>query len=106
MASESVKLESNQYITFRGKPLLRDAHRICYGDNAEPFVLELIILTDKKDEASGEMVPDMIMGNIVSTDPATPQSERVVKNFMKNGLYEALDYGVDMLEHELKKASK
>ena len=37
-----------KYITFRGKPLVRENNIICYGNMEDKYYLFLMILTNKK----------------------------------------------------------
>ncbi len=85
-----------EYIVYRDRPLVRDNNRYVYGSNDEAHVLYLMVLTTKKVEKAE--VPDAIIGQIISTDHTKPNSERMVKQFQANGLYEALDIGAVWLD--------
>jgi len=57
------------------------------------------VLTYK--EVHGEQVPSDILIQIQSTDKSLPIVERSLKQGMKKGLYEALDFGASWLENAL-----
>ncbi len=89
-------LKANQYLTYRGKPLVRQNNLIYYGSMSDPYVLFLMILSNKKvtsPDGKVSEIPDQIMVQLVSTDKSKSVSERTVKQYMKNGLYDAMDIG-------------
>lgn len=101
MTGTRVQLEESQYMLYRGKPFVRDAHQICYGDMQDPYVLHLMVVSTKK---VGDIeVPDAVFGEICSTDTAKTTAERSVKTFNKSGLYEALEFGISQLNRYNKK---
>ena len=92
----STILGKDKYTMFRGKPLVREGNQIVYGSMEDKYFLFLGIMTTKK--VGNKEVPDQIMIQIQSTD-----DKKVVKFGMKNGLYEAFEYGLIWLDTELKK---
>lgn len=88
---------NGKYLTFRGKPLVREDRQICYGDMKDKYVLVLGIISTKS--MNGKEVPDEILIQIQSTD-----DHKVVKFGKKNGLYEAFEFGLIWLDNELKNA--
>ena len=90
-------LEKGKYIMYRGKPLVREGQQIYYGSMDDKYVLFLGIMSTKK--MGDKDVPDQVLIQIQSTD-----DKKVVKFGMKNGLYEAFEYGLIWLDTELKKA--
>ena len=88
------------FSTYKGKPLVKKDNIICYGDPKDRAVLVLTVLSNK--QVGGEEVPDMILIQVQSTDTSLPITERVLKQGMKNGLYQALDFGASWLENTLK----
>lgn len=87
-----MELNKNQYVIYKGLPLVRDGDTIYYGDLNDKYLLVLNILTKKE---NGE--PDMIMVQICHTE----NRNKIVsgKQAFKNGLYDALDLGIIWLEH-------
>ena len=90
-----MELNKNQYVMYKGLPLVREGDTICYGDLNEKYMLILNILSKK---GNGE--PDMIMVQICYTE----DKNKIVKGkqAFKNGLYEALDLGIIWLEQIIK----
>jgi hypothetical protein len=88
---------NGKFLTFRGKPLVREGQQICYGDMNDKYVLVLGIMSTKT--VKGKEVPDQILVQIQSTSDG-----KVVKVASKNGLYEAFEYGLIWLDTELKNA--
>ena len=82
-----------QYIEYKGLPLVREGDVICYGDLSEKYMLLLNIISKKPD---GE--PDGIIVQICQTDDRT----KIKKQSFKNGLFDAIDLGVEWLEYTLK----
>ena len=91
-----MELSKNQYVLYKGLPLVRDGDMLCYGDLDEKYILTLNILA--KD---GNNNPNMIMVQICHSS----DRNKIVKGkqAFKNDLYEALDLGREWLEH-LRKA--
>lgn len=87
------------YSVYKGKPLVRKDNVICYGDPNDKAVLVLTVLTFK--EVHGEQVPNDILIQVQSTDKNLPVVERSLKQGMKKGLFEALDYGASWLQNAL-----
>ena len=90
-----MELNKNEYILYKGLPLVREGNTICYGDLNEKYMLMLNIISEKE---NGE--PDMIMVQICHTG----DKNKIVKGkqAFKNGLFEALDLGVEWLKHIIK----
>ena len=86
------------YLIYKDKPLVRKDNMFCYGDMKDDHVLFLMVLTTKKSEIGGEEVPDHILVQVMSTDESKSPSERLVKQFEKNGLYDAIDIGLIWLQ--------
>ncbi len=93
-------MPDNQFLTYKGHPLVRGGNTIYYGDMADEFVCVLQILSNKTE--NGEEVPDKIQIQLMKTDPNVPILERIVKNTEKRGLYNAMDYASIWLERALK----
>ena len=105
MANEIVY--EGKYLMYKDRPLVRENNLICYGDMKDKYVLFLMILGNKKiDTADPNIkleVPENIVGQILSTDSSKPVSERLVEQFAKKSLYEALDFGIIRLDRHNKK---
>ena len=91
---------ADNFLTYKGKPLVRKGNEIYYGDMAEKYVIKLDILSEK--EQDGVSVPDKISIQLLLSDTQLKDADRIKKKSEKNGLYEALDLGVVWLERALK----
>ncbi|MBQ7107909.1 MAG: hypothetical protein IJN95_02330 [Clostridia bacterium] len=91
---------AEQFLTYKGRPLVRGGNTIYYGNMSDEYVCVLQILTEK--EENGEQVPDKIQVQLLKTDPEIPIMERFVKNGERRGLYEAMDMATIWLERALK----
>ncbi len=91
-------------LKYKGKPLVRSKKEIYYGDMADPFVVFMQILSTK--EQNGEQEPDKIMVMLLSSDTTLAPKDRIIKQSIKNGLYNALDYASIMLGRALADSSK
>ena len=87
------------FLTYKGKPLVRKGKELYYGDMSEPYVVMLNILESKK---QGDIeTATKVSVQLLATDPTVSPAERVVKKSEKDGLYTALDFGCVWLERAL-----
>lgn len=88
------------FLTYKGKPLVRKGKELYYGDMSEPYVVMLNILESKK---QGDIeTATKVSVQLLATDPTVSPAERVVKKSEKDGLYSAMDIGAVWLERQLK----
>ena len=95
------KYVEGQNLFFRGKPLLREGNTFCYGSMSDKYMLFMMALSNKmvKDESGKDIeVPDKIILQVLNTDTSLPPHERVVKQFDRNGLFDAMDIGLIWLD--------
>lgn len=91
----------SEFLTYKGKPLVRKGNEIYYGDMSEKYVIKLEILSTKKE---GDLeAADKVKVLLLLSDTELTYKSRIVKTSEKNGLYEAMDIGAIWLERELKK---
>lgn len=92
---------SGKYLIYKGQPLVRENNMLCYGSMDNKCVLFLMILSNKTIETPNSdvkvEVPDSILGQIISTNCELKGHQRILKQFNKNGLYESLDFGIDVM---------
>ena len=87
---------SGNYLMYQGKPLIRQDNSYVWGDmKNDRAVLLLLVLSNK--EINGQQVPDNILVQVVSTE----DTQKVLKQGQKNGLFAALDIGTVWLKKEL-----
>ncbi len=89
-------MADTNFLSYKGKPLVRSKNEIYYGDMAETFVVKFTILSEK------DNTPDKISVQLLKSDTELPEKDRVVKDTVKGSMYEALDVGFVWLERALK----
>lgn len=90
---------AEQFLTYKGRPLVRGGNTIYYGNMSDDYVCVLQVLTEK--EENGEQVPDKIQIQLLKTDPEIPIMERFVKNGERRGLANAMEIATIWLERAL-----
>lgn len=101
MADE--KKVQNEFLMFRGKPMVRCGNTVYYGDMRDPFVVMLSITSTK---LLGDIeVADRVIVQLLSTDSDASPRERIIKKSEKKGLYAAIDIGEIWLKRALQQAA-
>lgn len=88
---------AKDFMTYKGKPLVRSKNEIYYGDMAESHVVKFTILSE---DANGE--PTKINVQLLKSNTELADKDRVVKESTKSSMFEALDVGFVWLERTLK----
>ena len=93
-------MAENNFLNYKEKPLVRSGNEIYYGDMTEPYVIRFEILeAEKKD---GNEVPTKVSVQLLKSDIQLSMKERIVKETVKNSMFDALDFGFVWLERALK----
>ena len=88
-----------EFLTYKGRPLVRKGNEIYYGDMSEKYVILLQIMSTKKD---GDMeIADKVLIQLLNTDSDLRPKERIVKKSEKFGLYNAMDIRTIWLQRAL-----
>ena len=88
-----------EFLTYKGRPLVRKGNEIYYGDMSEKYVILLQIMSTKKE---GDMeIADKVLIQLLNTESDLRPKERIVKKSEKIGLYNAMDIGTIWLERAL-----
>lgn len=95
----SKKEEKPQFLTYKGKPLVRCGNTIYYGDMSDKCVIMIQIVTTKK--YNDLELADKVTIQLLSTDPDVRPKERILKRSEKHGLYNAMDIGSIWLQRAL-----
>ena len=88
---------AKDFMTYKGKPLVRSKNEIYYGDMAESHVVKFTILSE---DANGE--PTKINVQLLKSNTELADKDRVVKESTKSSMFEALDVGFVWLQRTLK----
>jgi len=91
--------EKQEFLTYKGRPLVRSKNIIYYGDMREDYVVMLQIMGSK--ETAGEQTAGKVTLQMMSTDPNAPPAEMVLKRSERDGLYNALDLAAAWLNRQL-----
>ncbi len=81
--------EKSKFLTYKGKPLVRNGNTLYYGDASENYVIMMQILATKP--VGDAEVASKVSIQLLNTDPNVSARERIVKSSEKKGLYAALD---------------
>ncbi len=93
------KQNSNPFISYHGKPLVRQGNTIYYGFPYEKYIAMLQILgTENK---YGEEMSTDVSVALISTDESLPMPKRIIDTTVKKGLYPALLIANIWLERKL-----
>lgn len=87
----------SEFLTYKGKPLVRKGNEIYYGDMSEKYIIKLDILSSKND------IADKVKVTLLLSDTALPEKTRIIKTSEKPSLYDAMDVGCIWLERQLQK---
>src|SRR5574344_1236100 len=98
----ATKKAENQFLQYRGKPLVRCGNTIYFGNMNDPYVIMLQIMGTKK--FNDLDVADRVLIQLLSTDPDCRPKDRIIKKSEKKGLYNAMDIGTIWLERALEKS--
>lgn len=88
-------LVDGKYLMYKERPLVREGNTICYGDMNEKYILILEIMSYK--EENGNQLPDKIIVQVLDSK----DQNKIIKQGIKEGLYDAFSMGVIWLEHAL-----
>ncbi|MBQ3077910.1 MAG: hypothetical protein IJC43_08635 [Clostridia bacterium] len=88
------------FLTYKGKPLVRNGSILYYGDLADPCVVMLQVQSGG-DQQGDLQLSGRVSLTLMSTDETLPADKRILKKSEKDGLYVAMDLASVWLEREL-----
>ena len=91
--------EKQEFMTYKGRPLVRSKKILYYGDMRAPYVVMLQIANTV--ESAGTEVAGHVVLQMMSTDPNAAPTELVLKRAERDGLYAALDLASAWLDRQL-----
>ena len=77
-------MEENQFLTYRGYPLVRSKNVIYYGNMTDRYIIRLTVLSEEKHR-------EKIRVELLLSDTGLSEKERISKTSEKIGFYEAMD---------------
>ena len=92
--------EKNEFLMYKGKPLVRNGDTIYYGNMSDDFVIMMRIASKK--EFEGYDLASKVTVQLLSTDPDASAKERIVKTSEKKGLFAAMDIAEVWLDRALR----
>ncbi len=93
-------MADNNFLMYKGKPLVRKGNEIYYGDMSEKYIARFEILSTTK---SGELeIADKVSVQLLNSNVDLPLAERISKESVKPTLFDALEVGFIWLERALK----
>ena len=94
--------QSGEFLTYKGKPLVRKGNILYYGNMYDPYV---VMLNVKSTTKKGDIeVAEKVSIQLIATDPNLNPIESIIKTSEKTGLFNAMDIGSIWLERALKDA--
>lgn len=91
--------EEQEFLTYKGRPLVRCGDELYYGKMEEPYVIRLQIKTKK--EVNGVEMADKIAIYLMATDPYLSPRKQIIKSSEKKGMFLAMDIADIWLERAL-----
>ena len=92
--------EKNEFLMYKGKPLVRNGDTIYYGNMSDDFVI--MMRSASKKEFEGYDLASKVTVQLLSTDPDASAKERIVKTSEKKGLFAAMDIAEVWLDRALR----
>ena len=72
-------VDANEFLEYKGRPLVRQGDDIYYGDLSETFYIYMMIMTEK--DIDGVTVPDKIMVQLCESSTKIPKNQKIVVGF-------------------------
>ena len=91
--------EKSKFLTYKGKPLVRNGNTLYYGNASDKYVIMMQILATKP--VGDVEVASKVSIQLINTDPDVSIREKIVKSSEKKGLYAALDIAEIWLDRAL-----
>ena len=93
-------MADTNFLTYKGKPLVRKGKEIYYGDMSEKYIVRFEILSSKKDSKLD--IADKVSVQLLDSNTDKSMKDRIKKDSTKDNLFTALDLGFTWLERALK----
>ena len=80
-------VESNEYLEYTGRPLVRHEDEIYYGDMSDKFYVFMMIMSYKKVSDEKGEIPEKIMIQLLNSETKSPEKQSI-----QVGLTEAFEF--------------
>ena len=87
-------VNSNEFIEYKGRPLVRQGDDIFYGDLSDKYYVYMMIMSDKKSPKGDENVPGTVMVQLLDSKTKKPEKQKIT-----NGLAEAFEFAEAWLRY-------
>ena len=74
-------INSNEFLEYKGRPLVRKDNDIYYGDLSDKYHVFMMIMVDKP-TAKGDNIPDTIMVQLMAKDSNRPEKQTISKSLI------------------------
>lgn len=81
-------IEPGEFLSYKGKPLVRQEDEIFYGDLSEKSYVYMMVMNDQKSSKCDTVIPTMIMVQLLDSATKSIIKQKVVAG----GLSEALEF--------------
>mgnify|MGYP006928419750 CR=1 FL=1 len=95
-------MADSNFLTYKGKPLVRKGNIIYYGNMADLFIFIFWFAFSQKFQ--GVDIADKVTVQLLNTDPNVNPKDAIAKKAEKKGLWAAMDIGSVWLERALANA--
>lgn len=92
-------MADKEFLTYKGKPLVRSGSTIYYGDSGEKVIIRMEVLSSRTD--GGLEISDDVQIDLIYSDEKAHKKDLVIKTSKKKGLNNAMDIGAIWLERTL-----
>ena len=81
--------KTEEFLTYKGRPLVRCGDEIYYGNMEEPYVIRMQIKSKK--EVNGLEIADKVTVQLMATDPYLSPRKQLVKSSENRRVMKAID---------------
>ena len=88
---EANGVNKNEYLEYKGKPLVRQDNEIIYGDMSDNYYIYMMIMNE--DETENGTIPTQIMVQLLDSNTKSPKEQKILMS-----LKDAFDFADAWLE--------
>jgi hypothetical protein len=84
----------NEFLEYKGRPLVRQGDDICYGDMSDKFYIYMVIMNEVDTEHG--TVPSTIMVQLLDSNTKLPKEQKILNGI--NSMKDAFEFADAWLE--------